>query len=129
MEQVKFVITTAADGSYTSAIASAPLSDVSEHQKGPFLLYAVEWVDGTLADGVDAVLSITDTLSGVDKTLLTLTDANNDAWYYPRVLESDNAGVATTFYSMQVVEGTLKLVVSSGGNVATGACIVYLLEA
>ena len=129
MIAVKFAITTDGSGDYTSSITTAPQSDVMKDGMGPKLLYAVEWVDGTLADGNDAVLSQTDTMSGVDKTLLTLTNANDDAWYYPRVLEDDNAGADVTTYAMQVITGTLKLVVSSGGATATGACWVYLLEA
>ena len=126
MYVVKFSITTAADGSYTSAIATAPGSDLDN--LGPKLLYGVEWVDGTLADGVDAVLSVTNTPSGVDKTLLTLTNANDDAWYHPRGVEHDAAGAALTTRTLSVVYGTLKLVVTSGGNVTSGACWVYLLD-
>lgn len=128
MYQVEFEITTNATGDYTSSLTTAPQSDVSRHGCGPMLLYAVEWVDGSLEDGVDAVLSMTDTLSGVDKTLLTLTAANNDAWYYPQALVDDNTGGNTAYYAPQVVEGTLKLVVANGGNAKTGKCIVYLLK-
>lgn len=92
------------------------------------LLYAVEWVDGDLVDGVDAVLSCMSTESGVDQTLLTLTDANNDAWYYPRTTEDDTAGAALTTTTPMVVSGDLQLVVSSGGATKTGAAIIYLTE-
>jgi len=126
MYVVKFSITTSAAGAYTSAIATAPGSDLDN--LGPKLLYAVEWVDGTMDDGVDAVLSVTSTPSGVDKTLLTLTNANDDAWYHPRGVEHDAAGAALTTRALSVVYGTLKLVVSAGGNVKTGACWVYLLD-
>lgn len=127
---VEFAITTSAGGAYDSSATplSAPHANVSDHRKGPLLLYAVEWIDGDLEDGVDATLSMTSTSSGVDKTLLTLTNADNDAWYYPRVPTSDNTGVGTLFYTPQVVEGTLKLVVTDGGTTKTGKCIVYLLE-
>lgn len=96
---------------------------------GSMLLYAVEWIDGDFADGVDAVLSCVNTVGGVDRTLLTLTDANNDAIYYPRVLEADNAGGALTTYALPVVDGDLKLAVTSGGDTKTGGCVVHLLEA
>lgn len=97
-------------------------------------LYAVQWIDGTLADGVDAVLSVTTAADGgVAQTLLTLTDANNDAWYYPRVQVHDNTGTGVTYngtdeiYAAQaLINGPLSLVISSGGNAATGGCIVYL---
>lgn len=93
----------------------------------PFLLYKVEWVDGDLSDGVDAVLSCTGP-SGVSKTLLTLTNADNDADYYPRELEDDNIGGVTAFYAMPVVDGVVNLAVATGGNTKSGKCILYLLE-
>lgn len=94
-----------------------------------YLLHAVEWIDGTLVDGVDAVLScIARPLGMADKVLLTLTDANIDKTYYPRELEHSNVGVALTTYSPMVVDGTLSLAVTAGGNVMTGGCICYLVE-
>ena len=127
MYVVKFSITTSAAGAYTSAIATAPGSDLDN--LGPKLLYAVEWVDGTMDDGATATLTVTNTPSGVDKTLLTLTlTTNADAWYHPRGVEHDAAGAALTTRALSVVYGTLKLVVSAGGNVKTGACWVYLLD-
>lgn len=92
------------------------------------LLYAVEWIDGTFDDGVDAALKCVETESGVDQTLLTLTNANNDAWYYPRTTEDDEAGAALTTRGMLVVNGDLKLEVTNGGNAKTGGCIVYYVE-
>lgn len=121
---VKFTITTNGSGDYTST----PSTVAGQPSWGTYLLYAVQWIDGTLADGVDAVLSLTGNPGSVDKTLLTLTDANNDAWYYPRVTESDNAGGALVTYALQVVEGTLKLAVTDGGDTKAGACLVYLIE-
>ena len=95
------------------------------------ILKRVEWIDGDLVDGVDAVLSVTSTPSGVDHTLLTLTNANADANYYPTVIAHDNAGAAVTFdgtneiYVEDTFWGILKLVVSSGGATKTGGCVVY----
>lgn len=128
IRQVKFDITTSSGGAYTSSVTTAPQSEVSKWKEGPVLLYAVEWIVNELDAGVDATLSMTDTISGTDKTLLTLTNADANAWYYPRIVENDNTGAATAFYTLQVVEGTLKLVIASGGNVQRGTCIVYLLE-
>lgn len=92
-------------------------------------LVAVQWIDGDLADGVDAVLSITRApYPAPDTTLLTLTNANADAWYYPVVAECNVAGVAESTTTLMLVEGTFKLVISSGGNVATGGCIVYYTD-
>ncbi|HNT78806.1 MAG TPA: hypothetical protein PKH77_27695 [Anaerolineae bacterium] len=95
----------------------------------PLLLYAVEWIDGDFADGVDAVLSAETTPSGVARTLLTLTDANSDAWYFPRELEHGNNGAVLSTHTLPVVHGDLKLTITSGGNAKTGGCIVYLLDA
>lgn len=125
MKVVTFHITTATGGAYTSS----PSTVTGQPSSGAYLLHKVVWVDGTLADGVDAVLSVTNTPSGVDTTLLTLTNANNDADYYPRELEDDNTGTATTFYTLPVVDGTLKLAVTNGGDAKTGLCLVYLMEA
>ena len=94
----------------------------------PRLLYAVEWKLGTAAAGVDAVLSVTKTECAVDQTLLTLTNANANAWYYPRTLEDDEAGAALTTRGYLVVNGDLKLVVAQGGDTKTGAAVIYLAE-
>lgn len=130
MYQIKFDIVTDESGDYDSTADATVLhqANVLEFFEGPLLLHAVEWVDGDLADGVDAVLSMTNTLSGVDKTLLTLTNADNDAWHYPRALAQGVDGANLTgVYVRQIVEGTLKLVVAAGGNAKTGKCIVYLV--
>jgi len=93
------------------------------------LLQAVEWIDGDFADGVDAVISVDRDDDAADVTLLTLTNANDDAWYYPRVTtdSSDGTEITTKFVS-PVVSGKLKLAVTSGGSVKTGGCIVYVEE-
>ena len=96
-------------------------------------LYAVEWIDGTLSDGVDAVLTAQNTASAVAQTLLTLTDANDDDWYYPRDVVHDLAGSALTGTSggdreKPVINGVLRLVIASGGSEKTGGCIVYFYE-
>ena len=106
---------------------------VTAETKAWGLLHAIEWIDGTFADGVDAVISFTSSASGVARTLLTLTDANVDAWYYPREAVHDNAGAGVTFdgtneiYDRAVVDGILKLVVADGGVTKAGGCIVYLV--
>lgn len=98
-------------------------------------LYAVEWVDGDLADGVDAVLSVTNRESGVDRTLLTLTDANSDAFYYPREQVHSNAGAGLNYndesdepvVDLPLVDGVLSLVIADGGDKKTGGAIVFVL--
>jgi len=96
------------------------------------LVHEVEWIDGDFADGVDAVISVVRDGNAANITLLTLTNANDDATYRPREPVHDNAGAAVTFdgtneiYDKPVVNGKLKLVVSSGGNAKSGGCIVYV---
>lgn len=93
---------------------------------------AVQWVDGDLADGVDAVLSVAN--SEHTQTILTLTDANSDAWYYPRTPIHTNAGAQITYdgtrvvYDEFIVAGDLKLVISSGGDTKTGGAYVFVEE-
>lgn len=87
---------------------------------------AIQWIDGDLADGVDAVISYEGEDVAPDVTLLTLTDANVDAWYYPKAVADDGTGgaIATEFVNL-IVNGNPKLVVSSGGNGKSGGCIIY----
>ena len=94
------------------------------------LLHAVEWIDGTLVDGVDSVLTVVRDDDAADVTLLTLTNANVDKVYYPRAIIHDEAGGALTGTSggdraQAFINGSLKLVVSSGGNAKSGGCIIY----
>ena len=90
-------------------------------------LEMVDWIDGDLTDGVDAVLSSTLTSSGTSQTLLTLTNANSDAVYYPgRVVDTTAGAAATGVYDRFVVDGYLSLAITSGGTSKTGGCIVYI---
>ena len=91
------------------------------------ILKGVEWIDGDFADGVDAVLSVVRDDNASDTTLLTLTNANNDAWYFPKVTADDGTGGAIAAeYVSPVVNGKLKLAITSGGNVKSGGAIVYV---
>lgn len=91
-----------------------------------FLVMA-DWRKGTFANGVDAVLSVVDS-DGNENALLTLTDANSNARYYVRTDEHDNAGSADTSTTLYVIDGALKLSVTSGGDTKTGKMVVYLLD-
>lgn len=122
LNQVKLYGTTSAGGALTVTGTNITLGE----------LVAVEWIDGTLTDGVDAVISVVRDNDASDVTVLTLTNANIDAWYYPQAPVHDNAGTAVTFdatneiYTNQVVNGKLKMVISSGGATKVGGCIVYV---
>ncbi len=88
-------------------------------------LVEIAWVDGTLADGVGAVISMTQTPEGVDKTLLTLTAANDDADYRIALARHDNAGAAIDGqYAVEPpIMGVPKVVVADGGNAKTGKVV------
>lgn len=96
------------------------------------VLYAVEWIDGSFDDGVDAVITVQNTPSGVAQTLLTLTDANDDKWYFPRVAVHSNAGADLTYDgtyvipTMSIVVGTPRMVVAQGGDTKTGGCVLWI---
>jgi len=94
-------------------------------------LVAVELIDGDYADGVDATITVVNTNSGVNKTLLTATNFNTDQTLYPRHVAHDEAGAAQTYNGTQevhvkpIIDGLLKLTIASGGNAKTGGVIVY----
>ncbi len=120
---VKLIGTTAADGSLTLTSEASYNAELS----------MVQWVDGDLADGVDAVLSVTNTDAGVDYVALTLTNANDDALYLTRHPTSDAAGAALLYATGEPavstclpVVGRLKLVIADGGNAKTGGAVVFL---
>ena len=128
MEEIRLIGTTAAGGAATIT-ATRPLFG---------LLYAVEWVDGTLDDNNTAVLSATLTASGVDQALHTLAagEGDDDAFWYPRIEVHDLSAVGR-FYNDEsdepvidypLVNGVLELVIAAGGNAKTGGCIVYVME-
>jgi len=94
-------------------------------------LYAVRWIDGDFADGVDAVISTQG--HEASATLLTLTDANVDKTYYPGETIHSNAGAALTVTTgsdvrLPIMVGVPRLVVASGGDEKTGGCILFYYE-
>lgn len=117
----------------TDEDGDASVTQVIRAGEYAYELLGVEWIDGDYADGVDAVLSCVNTRSGVDRTLLTLTDANSDAFHQPLRVAQDALGAdldtaGDVAYARPIVDGDLKLVVSSGGNAKTGGCVVFLKE-
>jgi len=99
---------------------------VTSNHKVVGLLKGIQWIDGDLADGVDAVISVDMDDNAPDVILLTLTNADSDAWYYPKAVANDGTGsaIATEFVDL-VINGKPKLVISSGGNGKSGGCIIY----
>jgi hypothetical protein len=97
------------------------------------LLYAVQWIDGTLADNNTAVLSTINTEGA--ETLLTLGAGEGDAdvKYYPRALVCDASATALTGTAggdrvCPLVWGNLQLVIADGGVSTYGGCIAYVME-
>ena len=94
-------------------------------------LFAVQWIGGDLADGVDAVISTQG--HAASQTLVTLTNANDDKLYYPRHLVQGEDGADLTGTqggdrTMPLMCGVPRLVVSSGGATKTGGCILFYFE-
>lgn len=104
---------------------SAGAASVTSEDKYLGMLYAVQLIDGDLADGVD--LTLTCEQGDLSIPLLTIADFNTDQMQYPRVLETLNtAGSALTTHTRPIVNGYLKAVLAQGGDVKTGAVIVYI---
>jgi hypothetical protein len=91
------------------------------------VLYAVQKVDGDLADGVDLTLTCEE--ENLSIPLLVEADFNSDGMAYPRVLEALNTdGTALSTHCMPVVFGRPKAVIANGGSVKTGAIVLYIVE-
>ena len=108
MDEIRLIGTTTADGTATIVAERAVYG----------YLARITWVDGDLVDGVDAILSLIQTPVGINETLWTFTDANDDAIYYP--------GSSNTTWPSQLLNGTLSLAITSGGATKTGGAIVYI---
>ena len=121
LRRVKVAITTNASGDGTG---TAPALVVMGH------LYAIHWLIGTCAAGVDVTIST----AGADgaKTLLTLTDANSSALYYPRDAKHSETGAALTATlggdrELPLTTGRPTVVIAQGGDTKTGYVIFYYL--
>lgn len=91
------------------------------------LLYAIQVIDGDLADGFDLVLTAEQ--ESLSIPLWTKTDVNTDQMIYPRaaqVLNTDGSALST--YAHPVFYGTPKAVVAQGGATKSGAVVLYILE-
>lgn len=116
MTKRTFSVTTDASGDYASTDGTHVMGRV----------VAVEADISGFDATADTTISVTNTTSGVDKTLLTLTNANTDANYELRALGSTNAGASTSEYVHPFVAGNLKVVVAQGGNAKTGTIVVWV---
>lgn len=94
-------------------------------------LYAVVWDKGTADNGVDCVCASVNSAGAA--TLLTLTDANASAIYYPRHLVHSEAGAALTGTAggdraLPIAAGNLRITVAQGGSAKTGSVTFYVIE-
>ena len=108
MDEIRLIGTTTAGGTTTIVAERAVYG----------YLARITWVDGDLVDGVDAILSLIQTPAGINETLWTFTDANDDAIYYP--------GSSNATWPSQLLNGTLSLAITSGGATKTGGAIIYI---
>ena len=96
-------------------------------------LYAVQWIDGTLEDGVGFTLSVVNS-DAPTANLLTVAAANADKMYYPREIphKTEDGAVLTATAGGDrvppVIAGTPQLAISSGGDAKTGGCILFWEE-
>ena len=88
-------------------------------------LYAVEWIPGDLAEGVDAAVSLVDGPSGLSTDVFFLADAAGHRWYYPRVVVHAQDGTPAKWMDLPIVAGIPQLKVMSGGAHKSGGCILY----
>jgi len=112
------------DGSGDGTAVSRPLNGT---------LYMVQWVDGDFADGVDGTFTVGSNDAGVAYTVLTLTNANSDALYFPRATADDLAGADSTYDGTRVVYGVeppivgkVTLTVAQGGATKTGGAVLFI---
>ena len=121
-----FPITTIADGSATvgqSTVTAKP-AIIGE-------LCCIKYAPGTIDTGASITVTCVSG-DGSAKPLLTKTSAGTaTTWYYPRDLQhavADGAaltGSAGGDRTEPILDGQIKIVVASGGNVLTGSVTVY----
>ena len=94
-------------------------------------LFAIRYVDTSFATGADLVISTQG--HEASATLLTITDGNATATYYPREAVHSNAGAALTLTTgsdaeMPLMAGVPRMVVATGGNGGVGGVILFYYE-
>ena len=94
-------------------------------------LYALEWIDGDCANGVDITVTLTSRSSGIDLQLFQKDNVNDDAIYYPRTQVHNTSGTALTLegseiaYDYIAVNGIPEITVGAGGATKTCECLLY----
>lgn len=116
LRQEILTITTNGDGD-----GSAQTSNISG------LLYSMRYLKTDYADGVDFTLSVVNSVT--TQTVLTISNGNAAADYYPRVDSCGASGSALSLNTQMVpVAGALKVTVAQGGATKTGNFVLYWIE-
>lgn len=119
MKTIKLSITTDSSGAGTAQ------QDVTDPVFG--IVYGVQLIDGDFADGVD--VTVTFEQGDLSIPVLVKADWNTDQMVYPRVLEALNTdGSALTSTCMPLAVGRAKAVIAQGGDVKSGAVVLYVIE-
>lgn len=91
-------------------------------------LYAVEWNPGTLGTATAFAIRALSARGAGTVTMLSVTGGTVPSVYYPRTPEHDYGGTALSTYAMHHVEGTVQLVVTTGGSVLTGTASLWFVD-
>jgi hypothetical protein len=119
MKTYKLPITTDSSG------AGSAVADITNPVFG--VVYAVQLIDGDLADGVDVTVTMEE--GDLSIPVLVKADWNTDQVVYPRVLEALNTdGTALTSHCMPLACGQAKAVIAQGGDVKSGSVILYIID-
>lgn len=118
VERQSIAVTCAADGSATS---------YSTNVTGRIL--GLHYVKTNFSNGVDHVV----TLEATGEAIVTFTNLNASASFYPRVQVHDETGAGATLDGVRLMRepvyaanDRVKIVTSSGGNATTGAFILVV---
>ena len=87
-------------------------------------IHRIKIAPGTLTSGA---VNFTVTSETHGDSILALTDLSADQDKYPRVIVSNNAGVALTAYDHFIIQSDdrVKVVVDDGGNALTGSVTIF----
>ncbi len=93
------------------------------------VLHTIEYVEDTLDDPTTVTISMTDRVSGVDITLLTLSSQTASDLFYLRTPQHDNTGSALSSYTLRNLDGKIRVVIAGGGVSKTGKIIIGYVPA
>ena len=111
---IPITVDASGDGSATVNIPGSPL------------LYGVQYIKNNYADGVD--MTLTTANSVIASTLLTITNMNASASYYPRVDSCGATGTALSANNTLIpLMGDVTITIRDGGNATSGTFVLWYL--